>query len=81
MFNSYLNLCGLIPDGKPYSNLLLIPMKKVVAVWWDGNSVAKVLGCSDSAILLEQATGMTSLSIMSKVGQDERSLQSMELVK
>lgn len=44
-------------------------------VWWNGNGAAKVLAYADGAILLERAIGLSSLSTMSKVGQDEKSCQ------
>lgn len=39
-------------------------------VWWGGNGAAKVIAHQKKAILLERATGLTSLSAMSWEGQD-----------
>lgn len=39
-------------------------------VWWSGNGAARVLAHADGAILLERATGSSSLADMSRSGKD-----------
>lgn len=39
--------------------------------WWEGNGAAQVMAYEKEAILLARATGIASLSTMSKNGQDK----------
>jgi streptomycin 6-kinase len=40
-------------------------------VWWEGNGAAQVIAHENEAILLSRATGLASLSVMSREGQDD----------
>ncbi|MCS2154364.1 APH(6) family putative aminoglycoside O-phosphotransferase [Scandinavium goeteborgense] len=40
-------------------------------VWWEGNGAAQVIAHDNEAILLSRATGLASLSTMSREGQDD----------
>jgi len=40
-------------------------------VWWEGNGAAQVIAHENEAILLSRATGLASLSAMSREGQDD----------